>query len=348
MSGENNSPVAAGPAEELKDAILEPKNEVAEPPIDEPEVGAASKASVTNQPESTPAPTRKSRKRRQSITPSPESIGIISTPVGPQQVSVPPGPPPPPIIIVSGSESDSSPASSSSDSEEDVKKASKLNHTSLFEAYARKLGHKPGATLKGSLRGTRGKKGPRLIAGFADYVHSLEARIHSLETQLDKDKPKDDDDKSDSSDDDGPTATSASGLGIKFFLYDNEVDPTGRFRMDRDFEPNTYRSSVDPWNFIRVLYRWKNEKPTETTQTNGDDEMPNPADIEVVGIRVDSISIAAFFRKTTHFYGTRFNLTELFKPFRSIIRNLAEFQANLVGLENRWGLVSPPIFKSLR
>ncbi|XXG93940.1 hypothetical protein Hte_000190 [Hypoxylon texense] len=302
---------------ESKNEAIESKDEVIEPLKEEPDA-AASKTSVADQAKSTSL--RKARGRRNNRTGSPAPDGIVDAVI----VSSP----------SSDSESDVSTTGSTSDSEADVRKASKLNNASLFEAYARRLGHKPGPELKKSLR-TRGRKGPRLIAGFVDYVHSLESRIHSLESQLDRKKPDDDDDDKANASDEEPTAPE-SGPVIKFFHIDEEVDVTGRFKTDRTEKPNTYRSSVAPHHFIRALYRWKSEKSAETTQTIGDDEMPNPRDIEVVGIRIDSIGVANFFRKTTHFYATRPDVTELYKPFRSIIRNLGEFRAHLAKLESDW------------
>lgn len=321
MSDENDPSPAKGTVEQVRDETVESKNEAIELPKEGPEA-AVSKTSVVDQPKSTPV--RKARKRPFNPPPGQHFEKVVD------------------VVIVnppsSDSDSDVSTASSTSDSEADVKKAGRLTHASLFEAYARKLGHRPGPELKRSLR-TRGRKGPRLIAGFVDYVHSLETRIHSLESQLDKRKPEDDDDDDKANASDEEPATPASGLSTRFFHIDNELDATGRFKLDRDESPNTYRSSVAPQHFIRALYRWKSEKSAETAQSIGNDEMPNPRDVEVVGIRIDSVPVANFFRRTTHFYATRYNLTELFKPFRSIIRNLAEFRAHLAKLESDSRLV---------
>ncbi|KAI0175682.1 hypothetical protein GGR52DRAFT_570672 [Hypoxylon sp. FL1284] len=238
------------------------------------------------------------------------------------------------------SETETSSASSASDSEAVVKKASQMTHAALFETYARKLGHKPKPHLMRSLR-NRGKKGPHLVAGLVDYVHSLEARISSLEARRKTDKPESDKEEDDSSElsdlqselRDDALRKPALGLRIEFYHVEKELDATGRFRPERDHMFGTYRSHVGSPPFIRVAYRWRSEKPAETLRTTSHGEMLDPADVEVVGLRIYSDIVTNVLRRSLA--GIQF--VELFKPFRVIIRNLAEIRAALAKVESEYG-----------
>ncbi|KAI1760959.1 hypothetical protein GGR53DRAFT_525556 [Hypoxylon sp. FL1150] len=342
MSSENDPSLAKGVTKRLQydtakslneatespsEAIEPPTGAIASPneePKDEPEEkpeASISKAAKVGQPKSTSV-----RKTSRGHTSSARRTNEVMPKVIPAVGY--------PIPSSAGSESDSeSPddfSSSFTDPEADVKTASQLNRTGLFEAYARKLGHKPRPNLTKSLR-TRGNRGPRLITSFVDYVHSLETRINSLEEQQDKGK---DDNSQPGISEDEPTASS-SVLSIKFFHFDEEVDATGRFKQDRDDMPDTYRSSVTRRHFIRAVYRWKNEKIKGTTRAASDGEIPDPRDIEVVGIRIYSRHVYELFERTTQYYNAACPMIELFKPFRGIIRNIAEFRAHLSKLESQ-------------
>ncbi|KAI2462837.1 hypothetical protein F4781DRAFT_426853 [Annulohypoxylon bovei var. microspora] len=229
--------------------------------------------------------------------------------------------------------SNSSNTGSSSDSEEDIKVASRLTNVGLFEAYVRKLDNVRGSSLPGP-----GIKGPHLVTSLIEYIHSLESRMNSLESKLNiKEEKIERDNKNAAADTSSEAGLSTSEFKIKFFPLSEEVDLTGRFKQGRDEIADTYCSTIDPGDFIRVVYRWKNERSIEASQTHDGEEMLNPEDIEVVGFRIDSDPIASFFSSVADFSIPVHGVVELFNPFRFIIRGLQDIRAHIVKLENKFG-----------
>ncbi|OTA92035.1 hypothetical protein M434DRAFT_396717 [Hypoxylon sp. CO27-5] len=217
-----------------------------------------------------------------------------------------------------------------SDYESDIDAASQLSNVGLFRAYVRKLEDKSSSTQR-----TREKKGPRLVESVIDYVHSLESRINSLEEKLNIEdeeaiKKRDNSNESD--------ASSISEFKIKFFHINEEVDSTGRFKAYRETIPNTYRSLSTPNHFIRVVYRWRNVISAGSSLNHVTEEMLNPEDVEVVGFRITSTYIASFFTDVLNLAIYDDKTVELFKPYRSIIRSLADIRKHLYTLEAEWGL----------
>ncbi|KAI1142730.1 hypothetical protein F5Y05DRAFT_129218 [Hypoxylon sp. FL0543] len=264
------------------------------------------------------------------------------------------------------SDNDSSFTASSTDSESDIDVASRLSNVGLFEAYVRKL--EGGRKLEGPkprgppmptgqapkviqvqkierrpkpARRAREMKGPRLVESFIDYVHGLESRIDSLEAKLkgedknasEKEEKKEEDDDDD--DDEGDNGTPQ--FKIKFFHINDEVNPTGRFKAERDAMLDTYHSILGPEHFIRVVYRWRNEAFIDTSPNTVDEETLRPEDIEVVGFRITSIAISSYFGDVLKLGVHDFRTIELFKPYRCIIRALPDIRKHLDTLEAKWG-----------
>ncbi|KAI1409797.1 hypothetical protein F5Y13DRAFT_203189 [Hypoxylon sp. FL1857] len=234
--------------------------------------------------------------------------------------------------------SDDSSAAGSGDYESDIDIASRLSKVGLFKAYVRKLEDQPEST-----RRTRETKGPRLVESFIDYVHGLESRISSLEERLDanlesteeEEKEEDDVDKDNNNGAD-VVSSLTSEFKIKFFHIDEEVDSTGRFKEEREDMLNTYHSST-PDHFIRVVYRWRDEKSIEFPPSHNDEEMLSPEDIEVVGFRIASTHFGSFFKGNFRFGFYADNIIEVYKPYRCIIRSLANIRKHLDTLEAKMG-----------
>ncbi|KAI1461615.1 hypothetical protein F4805DRAFT_412694 [Annulohypoxylon moriforme] len=224
-----------------------------------------------------------------------------------------------------------------SDSETDIRGASRLSNAGFFNAYVQRLENR-----RGSRPPSPDSKGPSLVSSIAEYVHGLETRIKSLESKVnEKDEEKNEKDEKNPAAGTTEAGSSASEFKVKFFPLSEEVDQTGRFKQGRDEIPDTYCSAVGPDDFIRVAYRWKNERSIEASQAHDEDEQLSPEDIEVTGIRIDSDPISSFFSWIADFSIPGHGVVELFKPFRFIIRGLPEIRAQATKLENKYGSTAP-------
>ncbi|KAI0890589.1 uncharacterized protein GGS22DRAFT_151326 [Annulohypoxylon maeteangense] len=224
-------------------------------------------------------------------------------------------------------------ASDTSDSENDIRAATRLTNAGLFDAYVRKIEHG-----RGSRPASPDARGPRLVSSIVEYVRNLETRVYSLESKLfEKEEGKAEKDDKNAADDTKEAGQSTSEFKVKFFPLSEEVDQTGRIKQGRDEIPDTYCSNVGPDDFIRVVYKWKNERSIEAAQAHDEDEQLNPEDIEVVGFRIDSDPISSFFNSIADFSIPVHGVVELFKPFRFIIRGLPDIRAHIAKLESKFG-----------
>ncbi|XDG07175.1 hypothetical protein ABKA04_006790 [Annulohypoxylon sp. FPYF3050] len=220
-----------------------------------------------------------------------------------------------------------------SDSEEDIKGASRLSNVGFFDAYVRKI-----ERGRGSRPTSPNAKGPRLVSSLIEYAYGLEARIRALEAKSnEKDDEKGEKGDKNAATDASETGPSTSEFKIKFFPLSEEVDQTGRFKQGREDIADTYCSSIGPDDFIRVVYKWKNERSIEASHAHDENEELNPDDIEVTGFRIDSDPISSFFSSIADFSIPTHGIVELFKPFRFIIRGLPDIRAHIVKLENKFG-----------
>ncbi|KAI1094968.1 hypothetical protein F5B19DRAFT_505076 [Rostrohypoxylon terebratum] len=226
--------------------------------------------------------------------------------------------------------------SGASDSEEDIKGASRLSDVGFLDAYVRKIERR-----RGSRPASPNGKGPRLVSSLIEYTYNLESRIRVLESKLNE-KRDEKDEKDGRGDKSAATDASEVGLStsefkVKFFLLSEEVDQTGRIKPGREDIADTYCSCVGPDDFIRVVYKWKNERSIEASQAHNENEELNPDDIEVAGFRIDSDPISSFFSSIADFSMPPHEIVELFKPFRFIIRGLPDIRAHIAKLENKFG-----------
>ncbi|KAI1447717.1 hypothetical protein F5Y02DRAFT_352685 [Annulohypoxylon stygium] len=233
---------------------------------------------------------------------------------------------------ISRRNSDSS-HSGASDSEEDIKGASRLSNVGFFDAYVRKIERR-----RGSRPTSPDGKGPRLVSSLIEYTYNLESRIRALESKLnEKEDEKGVKRDKNAATDASETGPSTSEFKVKFFLLSEEVDQSGRFKQGREEIADTYCSSVGPDDFIRAVYKWKNERSIEASQTHDENEELNPDDIEITGFRIDSDPISSFFSSIADFSIPSQGIVELFKPFRFIIRGLPDIRAHIAKLENKYG-----------
>ncbi|KAI1633376.1 hypothetical protein F4809DRAFT_623386 [Biscogniauxia mediterranea] len=199
-----------------------------------------------------------------------------------------------------------------------VRRASRLTTDELLQAYIQRLDR---------YRDSSGPSGKRrrgnLVESLVYYMHGLESRITDLESKLGS--------KTESEDDRNRFIPADTELTVRFFRLDDEVLLDGQFRNQEKIG-NTFRSINAPRHFIRVLYRWKTHVPVPQKIY---DNPPDPSDIEVVGIRIDSRPLYTFYARSLALaYGGQFPVLEFYRPYRAIIHSLKELQEHIADLES--------------
>ncbi|KAI1505354.1 hypothetical protein F5X99DRAFT_369089 [Biscogniauxia marginata] len=223
-------------------------------------------------------------------------------------------------ILVGNDMDDGNASSTSSLSDDEIDNASRLTKEELFQAYVQKLEREQATVGKRAE-----KKGPKLVESFVDYVHGLESRIEDLESKL-RLKQKSKDDMQNYKKELPPPDDEFT---VRFFHMAEEVLPNGRFKSQERMA-NTFRSVVAPSHFIRILYRWRRNPPISQPKN---DDPPDPSDIEVVGIRIQSMVLVQMLFNSKQAGLMLDGIVELYRPFRFIIRDLAEIQKWLAHLE---------------
>ncbi|KAI0593411.1 hypothetical protein F4775DRAFT_578016 [Biscogniauxia sp. FL1348] len=220
--------------------------------------------------------------------------------------------------------------------DDDVGKASRLTTDELLQAYVQKLNRSRDHSDDPSGKHRSGK----LVESLVDYMHGLESRIKDLESKLGSKL----DSKPESEEGRNRFILADTELTVHFFHLADEVLPGGQFRSQEKIG-NTFRSINAPRHFIRVLYRWKNHVPI--SQRKIYDDPPDPSDIEVVGIRIDSRPLYTFYaRSLMPAYGGQFPVLEFYRPYRAIIYGLQELQEHIINLENPQSTSDNPTYEN--
>ncbi|KAF2096573.1 hypothetical protein NA57DRAFT_78178 [Rhizodiscina lignyota] len=173
---------------------------------------------------------------------------------------------------------------SGTDDEETMHAASELTSSSLYEAYVEKLERENGPDPNHDK-----EMAPKLVKGFIDYVRTLERRVTILESGMGKGLPT------------GPPAPPTVKQKevvpeVKFFNAANEVDPDGDFIPRKATEEDTYSSATADRCLIRVLYNWNTDEYDIGRVLSLDGkQQPEPEDIDIVAIGIESVHIWSFF-----------------------------------------------------
>ncbi|KAL8310283.1 hypothetical protein RB597_010213 [Gaeumannomyces tritici] len=249
--------------------------------------------------------------------------------------------------------------------------ASELQSKNLYEAFRMKLERRQKLLEKKGHK-KKDNQGPALLKGLADYMRVLEKRIGKLETEhaksgteatkggsgenrdgdgrasegknskmdgrasegkdgkMDGSASDGKDSKRDADVDEDQVLTSFHDYQHEETLVFTELDRKGPF-----CDESESFISKNPHYVLRVLFKWnetyRNPKKHDSLF------QPDPAQVDVLGIRINSRPIASFLESQMNFKVDCLSITQTSKPFRLLIRNAAAIQHQLDALEAKYG-----------
>lgn len=171
---------------------------------------------------------------------------------------------------------------------------------------------------------------PRLARSFIDYVGTVDERLQKIESKIgiatkEAKKPEDAPDKAHS---------------VQTRFYNATEQPQARNTSLDDDEPGwneagSFLSEVDPKHCLRVLFNWAQDHHTGT-DSQRDDEHPDPEHIEISEIRIHSEPLTAFLSKQLDYEIHKDSVVHLKRPFRSLIRKVDSIKKQLFFLETQF------------
>ncbi|KAL8398473.1 hypothetical protein RB596_005847 [Gaeumannomyces avenae] len=228
-----------------------------------------------------------------------------------------------------------------------IRWAAELQSKNLYEAFRIKLERRQ-ERLDEKGHKKKDNQGPALLKGLADYLRVLEKRIGKLETEhvksgteakkggsgdnrhVDGRASEGKDTKRDAEVDEDQILTSFHDYQREETLVFTELDREGSF-----CDESESFISKDPHYVLRVLFKWNGTY--RDPKKHDSLVQPDPAQVDILGIRINSRPIASFLEKQMNFKVDCLSITQTSKPFRLLIRNAAAIQHQLDVLEAKHG-----------
>lgn len=174
---------------------------------------------------------------------------------------------------------------------------------------------------------------PRLARSLIDYVGAVDDRLQKIESRIgitSKETKK-------------PEHASGEDHSVQTRFYNASAQPQSRSASMDDDEPGwnmkgSFLSETDAKHCLRVLFNWVQDH-TISTDSQSDDEHPDPERIEISEIRIHSDPISAFLVKQLDYEVQKDSVVRLKRPFRSLIRKVDSIKKQLSFLENEYRYV---------
>lgn len=171
---------------------------------------------------------------------------------------------------------------------------------------------------------------PRLARSFIDYVGAVDDRLQKIESKIgitSKETKK-------------PEDAQGEKHSVQTRFYNASAQPQSRSVSIDDDEPGwnvkgSFLSETDSKHCLRVLFNWVQDQTTGT-DSQPDDENPDPERIEISEIRIHSDPITAFLAKQLDYEIHKDSVVRLKRPFRSLIRKVDSIKKQLAFLENEY------------
>lgn len=171
---------------------------------------------------------------------------------------------------------------------------------------------------------------PRLARSFIDYIGTVDDRLQKIESKIgitSKETKK-------------PEDAPGEDHSVQTRFYNASAQPQSRSVGIDDDEPGwnvkgSFLSEMDSKHCLRVLFNWVQDHAT-STDSQPDDEHPDPERIEISEIRIHSDPITAFLTKQLDYEVHKDSVVRLKRPFRSLIRKVDSIIKQLSFLENEY------------
>ncbi|KAL8364823.1 hypothetical protein RB595_003887 [Gaeumannomyces hyphopodioides] len=238
-----------------------------------------------------------------------------------------------------GSEKEGS-ESESSDEERVASRAARLYSTrKLYKALRKRL-----ATREEN-RAADGDKardqGHALVTSLADYLRTLEERVAKLEKGGDEPALTEPANTKKGDEADAvPQGVADEGEVLTSF-HDYRTEENLIFALPPKGHEGPFSSgeasfiNLDSKYVLRVLFGWNGKQGGQ--ESHDILTQPDPGQIEIFGIRINSEPIARFLENKVKYKLDQNSVTQLSKPFRVLLRHAALIRDQLESLEQRYG-----------
>jgi hypothetical protein len=204
--------------------------------------------------------------------------------------------------------------------------SNELNSKEIYEMWVRKLRKYAESYDKSAA----GERTPRLARSFVDYVQTVDDRLERIESKIGINGKSTKE----------PDKVPGQEHSVQTKFYNASTQPQSKSMSMEDDETGwneqgSFISEVDRKHCLRVLFNWVQEHTTET-DSQRNDEHPDPERIEISDIRIHSDPITAFLAKQLDYEVQKDSVVHLKRPFRILIRKVDSIKKQLASLEREY------------